>query len=303
MKIKILAILVSLVSLFAFLQAQSQQATQKKSVSVVKIQPTDALEKITATQGKTDSLAAVAESLESNIVAALHNARKFEVLTRSDIAEAMKEADFGNSGNSTGAKSYAFKSANYILTVKINDFQDYIKTANFELLGKSAQKRLLRIAAVANIIDSSTGSVVESLNLSVSNADISEKDAGVYESSNLNQQLLPLLSKMLADKIATRTTEAAFPAKVVAKTGSLITINRGDGTNIAVGDVYNVYAVSGDLIDPDTGENLGSEEIPVGRVEVVSVRPKFSQARATKDNGIARGHILRKCNAADIQSE
>ena len=117
------------------------------------------------------------------------------------------------------------------------------------------------------------------------------------ESSKLDRRLLAELSKSLAAKIAARATEVAFPAKVVAKTGSLVTVNRGDGTDIAVGDVYEVYAPSGDLIDPDTGENLGSEEIPVGRVEITAVRPKFSLSRAVKDNGIARGHVLRKVEA------
>lgn len=84
----------------------------------------------------------VSESLESNIVSALQNSRKFQILTRSDLPEAMKEADFANSGNSAGSKNFSFKGADYILTVKINDFQDYIKTANFALLGKSAQKRI-----------------------------------------------------------------------------------------------------------------------------------------------------------------
>ena len=150
------------------------------------------------------------------------------------------------------------------------------------------------MGAVANIIDARTGAIAESANISVSESEISERDAGVRESSKLDRRLLAELSKSLAAKIAARATEVAFPAKVVAKTGSLVTVNRGDGTDIAVDEVY---ASSGDLIDPDTGENLGSEEVPVGRVEITAVRPKFSLSRAVKDNGIARGHVLRKVEA------
>ena len=277
--------------------AQTQKATEKKSVAVVKISPTEAVRKMAESLGEGLSLEAVAQALEADVSSALQNARKFEVLTRSDLPEAMKEADFGDSGNSEGGAVRNFKGADYILTVKINDFQDYVKTADFKLIGKSAQKRLLRMGAVANIIDARTGAIAESANISVSESEISERDAGVRESSKLDRRLLAELSKSLAAKIAARATEAAFPAKVVAKTGSLVTVNRGDGTDIAVGDVYEVYAPSGDLIDPDTGENLGSEEVPVGRVEITAVRPKFSLSRAVKDNGIARGHVLRKVGA------
>lgn len=294
---KFICLLLSAACLTAAQFSNAQQSPQKKTVAVVKISATDAAKKLAEAQGGGLSLQSVSESLESNIVSALQSSRKFQILTRSDLPEAMKEADFANSGNSAGSKNFSFKGADYILTVKINDFQDYIKTANFALLGKSAQKRMLRLNAVANIIDSSTGAVVESANLEVSDADISDLDSGVRENSNLNQELLPKLSKALADKIAERVTEVAFPAKVVAKTGSTVTVNRGDGTSVKVGDIYDVYVLSGDLIDPDTGENLGSEEIAVGKVEIIAIRPKFSQARAIKDNGIARGHILRKSQA------
>lgn len=274
--------------------AQDRREPAKKSVAVVKIAPTEAVRKTAESRGEGLSLEAVAQSLEADISSALQNARKFEVLTRSDLPEAMREADFGGSGNSAGPAVRGFKGADYILTVKISDFQDYVKTADFKLMGKSAQKRLVRVGAVANIIESGTGAIAESANISVSESEISEEDAGVRESSKLDRRLLAQVSRLLAAKIASRAAETAFPAKVVAKTGSLVTVNRGDGTDIAVGDVYEVYAPSGDLIDPDTGENLGSQEIPVGRVEVSAVRPKFSIARALKDNGIARGHILRR---------
>ena len=164
---KFICLLLSAACLAAAQFSNAQQPPQKKTVAVVKISATDAAKKLAEAQGGGLSLQSVSESLESNIVSALQNSRKFQILTRSDLPEAMKEADFANSGNSAGSKNFSFKGADYILTVKINDFQDYIKTANFALLGKSAQKRMLRLNAVANIIDSSTGAVVESANLEV----------------------------------------------------------------------------------------------------------------------------------------
>ena len=174
---KFICLLLSAAFLATAQFSNAQQPPQKKTVAVVKISATDAAKKLAEAQGGGLSLQSVSESLESNIVSALQNSRKFQILTRSDLPEAMKEADFANSGNSAGSKNFSFKGADYILTVKINDFQDYIKTANFALLGKSAQKRMLRLNAVANIIDSSTGAVVESANLEVYDADISDLDS------------------------------------------------------------------------------------------------------------------------------
>ena len=139
---KFICLLLSAACLTAAQFSNAQQSPQKKTVAVVKISATDAAKKLAEAQGGGLSLQSVSESLESNIVSALQNSRKFQILTRSDLPEAMKEADFANSGNSAGSKNFSFKGADYILTVKINDFQDYIKTANFALLGKSAQKRM-----------------------------------------------------------------------------------------------------------------------------------------------------------------
>ena len=59
----------------------------------------------------------------------------------------------------------------------------------------------------------------------------------------------------------------------------VVSLNRGEGAGIAVGDVYDVFAEGEALVDPDTGEVLGSNEVKVARVEVAQVLPKFSKAR------------------------
>lgn len=64
--------------------AQTQKAPEKKSVAVVKISPTEAVRKMAESRGEGLSLEAVAQALEADVSSALQNARKFEVLTRSD---------------------------------------------------------------------------------------------------------------------------------------------------------------------------------------------------------------------------
>ena len=57
------------------------------------------------------------------------------------------------------------------------------------------------------------------------------------------------------------------------------------------------FQVTGmDLIDPDTGENLGSAEIFAGQIKIVRVNPKFTIADVvkTESSPIAKGDIVRK---------
>jgi len=98
----------------------------------------------------------------------------------------------------------------------------------------------------------------------------------------------------MAEKIAHRVTDVIFPAKVVAIEGKQVTVNRGDSTGIATGQIWNVFALGQELIDPDTKESLGRQETLVGKVKITSVLPKASNAETLQDSGIMAGSILRR---------
>ena len=63
---------------------------------------------------------------------------------------------------------------------------------------------------------------------------------------------------------------------------------------MVVDQVWRVFAVGKELIDPDTKEVLGKEEVEIGKVRVTDVLPKFSKASIVEDRGIAEGALLRK---------
>jgi hypothetical protein len=98
----------------------------------------------------------------------------------------------------------------------------------------------------------------------------------------------------LAEKIAVHVADVIFPIKVLIKGDNEITINRGEGAGVAVGDTFNVFALGKEMIDPDTKESLGRQEVKVGQVKITEVDPKFSKAQVLQDRGIDTGAILRK---------
>jgi hypothetical protein len=61
-----------------------------------------------------------------------------------------------------------------------------------------------------------------------------------------------------------------------------------------VGQVWRVFAVGEQMVDPDTKEVLGREEVAVGRIKITDVLPKFSKAEVIEDLGVDKGAILRK---------
>jgi curli biogenesis system outer membrane secretion channel CsgG len=242
----------------------------------------------------------IIESLDGQLTASFNATRKFDVVGRSDLSEVMKEQDLGASGNvnaTTAAKAGKLAGAKYLLVATVDDFQDYVETATFEGTGRNATKRIFRMSVVGKIYDSSTGKLLESVNLQTGNDAFKNISAGTGYSvadGNLSDDMMTAMARDLAEKIANRVADVIFPAKVLIKRDKEVTINRGEGGGVAVGDTFNVFALGEELIDPDTKESLGREEAKVGKVKITQVNPKTSTASILEDTGIDKGAILRK---------
>ena len=89
-----------------------------------------------------------------------------------------------------------------------------------------------------------------------------------------------VMSRDLAQKITNAAVGYIFPVLVMQVRGDDIFVNRGEGAGINPGEIYEIYSVGEDMIDPATNESLGSEEILLGEVKITRVNPKFSIATA-----------------------
>ncbi len=260
---------------------------QLKSLGISDVKPTPALLENVAKSGTKNSLERVTQALDGQLTDRVHNTRKFEIIARSDLAQILKEADF------TGG-AFAVKSVDYLLVTSVDDFQDYEETATFEALGKTVTKRVIRFSAIGKIYDSKSGKLIETANFQISNRDIDEPLQQSTRSGELSDALLLDITRKMADKIANRVVDVIFPARVVAKQDKQVTLNRGDGTGIAVGQTWEIFALGEEMIDPDTGESLGADEVLVGKVRVTRVLPKVAQAEILEDFGIDKSAVARQ---------
>jgi len=274
-------------------------AQEKATLAVSSIKPTPSLAASIKPEKK-PSLDRIVESLDSQLIDRINATRKFDVVGRSDLSDIIKEQDLGASGNvdaKTAAKAGKLTGAKYLLVTTVDDFQDYVEKATFEGTGRSATKRVFRLSVVGKIYDSSTGKLLESANFQTGNdafKQIQEERNYSVKDGELSDEMMVAVSRNLAEKIANHVADVIFPAKVLLKRDKEITINRGEGGGVAVGDTFNVFALGEELIDPDTKESLGREEAKVGKVKITQVNPKTSTAQILEDTGIDKGAILRK---------
>jgi curli biogenesis system outer membrane secretion channel CsgG len=242
----------------------------------------------------------IIESLDSQLIDRVNATRKFDVLSRSDLSDVLYEKALGTSTNldaQTAAKVGKLSGAKYLLVATVDDFDDYIEKAVFEGTGQTAMKRVFRFSIVGKLYDSSTGKLIESGNFQTGNDEFKQiqlENNYTAKNGDLSDQMLIGISRTMAEKIANHLVDVLFPAKVLVKRDNTVTINRGDGGGVAVGDLFNVYSLGEELIDPDTKESLGHEEVKVGKVKITQVNPKTSQAQILEDTGIDKGAVLHK---------
>jgi curli biogenesis system outer membrane secretion channel CsgG len=272
-------------------------AQDKATIAVSSIKPTPSLAAATTKKLELDR---IIESLDGQLIDRINATHKFDVLNRSDLSDIIKEQDLGASGNvdaKTAAKAGQLAGAKYLLVATVDDYQDYVEKATFTGTGETATKRVFRFSIVGKIYDSSTGKLLESANFQTGNDEFKQiqmERSYVVKDGELSDEMMIAVSRSMAEKIANHVVDILFPAKVLVKRDNTVTINRGEGAGVAEGDTFNVYALGAELIDPDTKESLGREEVKVGKVKISQVNPKTSMATILEDTGIDAGAVLRK---------
>lgn len=286
-------------------------APARLAIAVPAVQALPAVAAKVEGHGQGLELAQIVEGLDAKLADALQNTRKFEVRAHAELARILGEQQAQDSGNydlSDPARARPFRLAGipYLALVQIDDFQDQVQTAAFEALGQKATRRQIRLGAVCRIFDATRGTLLESARVMLTDFDFRNNPQYVVDQKggDLTEAVVGVIADRMADRLAQRIVDVIFPAKVLVVRDGFVTFNRGDGGGVSVDEVWEVFAPGEALMDPDTGENLGSEEVPVGLVRVVSTAPKFARAEICGDDrGIARQCILRRTARKDCGLE
>jgi curli biogenesis system outer membrane secretion channel CsgG len=282
--------------------AAAPAAPQRDTLGVSDVKILPALIISAQQDGTGLSLARISQALDSQLIAAFDANRKFQLVSRSDLDAVQKEQALSQSGlvgDTAQVRMFKLLGANYVLITTIDSFQDRQETATFDALGETAQRRKVSLSCVAKIYNAETGTLRATANLQLDDRDARNDPRYVVATGgNWADSLLINLTRLMAETIAQRVTDLLYPAKVIAKTDNQITLNRGDGTGIAVGQTWIIYAAGKALVDPDTGESLGVEEIAIGKARITNVTPRTATADLLEDRGVVPLAIARLATPA-----
>ena len=285
------AVVVSVGLLGALSLNASAQAVAKWRVAVAELQLSDALSPSAAKTVQQSSL-------RTDIEDAIRNGRKFEVVTRnaSKMAAIRKEQQFAQSGLAAGdaAASGQMSNAQSLVVVEVQDFsfgRSSNKVPNIENKYRISDHASIELNV--QIIDTSKGTMTGSFNVSAS------ASSGTRISNSVGTASRDILDKALdraAADLANQLSDTIFPITVIQAKGKQLYVNRGKDGGLKVGDLFVIFQPGEALIDPTTGENLGSAEEEVGLGKVVRVNPKFTVVEVTKGDAalMGPGFILRR---------
>ncbi|MEY3547306.1 MAG: hypothetical protein RLZZ313_1668, partial [Verrucomicrobiota bacterium] len=274
--------------------AASSAHAQRETIAVGAVKVTPAVATKLSNARKTLSSEQMSQSLMEQFINSLNATRKFQVVVRSDLKDLITDDDKSRALNPDKQKGFNLAETKYLTVLTVDDYEDQTQRLEQKITNTTLTKRTIRLSLIAKIYETASGKLLESTSKSISSTDAQQTLNEASNDAEVTDSLIRTVVKDSADWAATQVADVIFPVKVIAKTDKTVTVNRGEGSGVAADQVWRVFAVGKEMIDPDTKEILGREEVEIGKVRITDVLPKFSRATVLEDRGIAEGAVLRK---------
>jgi curli biogenesis system outer membrane secretion channel CsgG len=218
---------------------------------------------------------------------------KFSVIERQALELVMKEQGLASAGAldpQTAAKVGKILGVKYIITGGIDKFAINKTSGGIGRLGVGGQ--LVQADATINLrfIDTTTAERVVSVS---ADAEV-KKGGGFFRGTSLSRDAEWGLASEVIEKVAkdvivklavpatlARITPRGGPASVLEGRianvdGNRAWLNIGSSSGVKMGDKFAVFNVGEAIVDPDTGQSLGSSEKETGAGAVTEVAERFA---------------------------
>ena len=275
-----------------------QADSRPDSLAVTPVEVAPAVAAAAAANQNAESLARFDALLEDRLGAALAGTRKFTLVARSRLGTVLGEQAFAASGfvnprDPAAAQAMKVAGVRWLAVPRIIDFEDIVRERRFEGIDRVVSRRTIRAAVTVEVLDSTTGVVGETATLTLESIDTADEDVRARpKGGDPTSGLIESLSSDFAAQLACRLLDVAYPATILSVNGDTVTINRGDGGCLEVGQQWIASQRGAALVDPDTGENLGYDERDSGAIEVTRIEPRLARGRIIAGS-IGSGAVLR----------
>jgi curli biogenesis system outer membrane secretion channel CsgG len=253
----------------------------------------------------------IGDGLAEMLTTELSKTGQFIVVERQALGDIVKEQELGQSGlirGETAARTGQVLGAQIVVRGAVTEFEEQASGGGagirFGGFGAEGKVQNAHVALDIRLIDTSTGQVIASHNAAKSapsagggiGANIGNVTFGgdAFFQTPLGQATRAAMQDALQFIMATAFKAVTPSFSLVKVDAGMAYINAGANSNVRVGDVFMVYSKGEDLVDPDTGLKLGSDEKLVGSIQISNVQEKFSIGTIRSGVGVMkRGDLVK----------
>ena len=245
----------------------------------------------------------------------------FTVLERQTLSDVVDEQKLANSGLATksqSAQSGKLVNAQILIKGTITEFEansggsGHSVTIPTSIFGGGVgggvsvgnKRSEAHVGLILKLIDTTTGEVLDSQRVEGKATSGSfgigfDSSVASFKSDSFKTTPLGKATQTAIDdavfKIASRLKDVPFQARVIKINGEdELLISGGSRTGVSEGDAFTLYSVGESLVDPTTGEQLGTELAKKGSVKVTHCEEKYAKASSEKPlTGIKVGDIVK----------
>lgn len=250
----------------------------------------------------------VGQGMTDMLVTELVKSGKHMVIEREKLDKLMSEQKLGASGAITPqtaaqiGKLLGVEVAVFGAVTEFGYSQGSIG-ATGKKIGIGLKKNQARVGMDVRLVNTTTGEIVtaESVNASKTKPGLKVKTKmrSFSGKNDFDESLVGKATREAIEKVMVKINESMvkvpWSGKVVKASGNTIIINAGSLIGLKSGDILEVYSKGEELIDPDTGLNLGSEETKIGKIKITAdmASGKASKCELIEGSGGTRGDIVR----------
>jgi curli biogenesis system outer membrane secretion channel CsgG len=254
----------------------------------------------------------IGQGIADMLVTKLVESKKYLVVERNELDAILKEQGLGQSGlvtQQSAAKVGQLLGVEMIVTGSISEFGEKKSKVGGGIgsLGGfniGVATKTARVAVDIRLVNTNTGEIVaaksadgEDSSTGLDNVGI--EDVNFHNSTTWDNTQLGIASRIAIEKCVNYINEGMsgipWEGKIIKATEGTVYMKPGSKGGVQPGMKFGVYRPGEELIDPDTGLSLGSEESKIGEIEYLSdvADGKAGKAIVKSGTGMQTGDLIR----------
>ena len=254
----------------------------------------------------------IGQGVADMLVTKLVESQQYLVVERNELDEILKEQGLGQSGlvtQQSAAKVGQLLGVEMIVTGSVSEFGEKKSKVgggigSFGGFNIGVATKTARVAVDIRLVNTSTGEIIaaksadgEDSSTGLDNVGI--EDVNFHNSTTWDNTQLGIASRIAIEKCVDYINEGMsgipWEGKIIKASGQTIYMKPGSKGGVQPGMKFSVYRPGEELIDPDTGISLGSEESKIGEIEYLAdvADGKAGKAIVKSGTGMQTGDLIR----------